>query len=247
MLKPPMPLLLPPRRSQCLPEGQAGGGVRRSAGGRQRHAQRCGGLCMGGTCSPVQAHRGCWAQPLWQQLHLTALLRRRARREGTACTSNLCVPFHGLAAGASRLSLDFSSLLGPLFSMWLLQVRPLGVLCTLCTLCMLCMLPCCGVVWNVRLLCLGCMSSATHHSPTCTSHPVPPGLPAQLASLNACAILQLMFQLILPVGVHTLVAARICSSYLRLYLRLFHPSLCSSSCLWACTRWSARRSSTCGS
>lgn len=30
--------------------------------------------------------------------------------------------------GASRLSLDFSSLLGPLFSMWLLQVRLRGLL-----------------------------------------------------------------------------------------------------------------------
>ena len=45
------------------------------------------------------------------------------RQLGPAHSARL-VGVKDMPRGSSRLSLDFSSLLGPLFSMWLLQVRP---------------------------------------------------------------------------------------------------------------------------
>ena len=95
--------------------------------------------------------------------------------------------------GASRLSLDFSSLLGPLFSMWLLQARP----------------PACpeggwGSGGDQGSGSGGAVRS--HRSPNC--HPGPPPLPCPA----------LVSQLMLPVGVHTLVAEK--EQHLRLMMKM---------------------------
>lgn len=105
--------------SQCIPEGPAGGGVRRSAGGREGHAQRCGEGQVSsktslGATKPVVTERGTSAPC-------------RAQAAGVQCCDCLSQYCLFSPAGASRLSLDFSSLLGPLFSMWLLQVH--GLIC----------------------------------------------------------------------------------------------------------------------
>ena len=114
----------------------------------------------------------------------------------------LPLAFLNSPAGASRLSLDFSSLLGPLFSMWLLQVA--GHAAIVAPLLLLPLLPLLPPLPQPSWPSLPVL-------PTPSSHPVP----------------------YLPI-----------SSKPNLLQRL-QPTR-SSSCRWVCTRWSARRSSTCG-